>query len=277
MLQENLLIQILSQGLSWRDSLSAEEQARHLNNGETAQWREEVIASAESLGLSKTLRQVAFSSRHVTAWGIYLDSVLDLFGIPELRGLACDPAEYVEKVASKEPKNWEEVKKLAIDIAGEYLKKQIEAGDVYLLHPSKLTSVEFSAYVPTIVELRSKHLDQSKPYLMDDGLIDMFDFLELPITLELMLESGVGGRATPERAITVLDRMTELELISNDKLPTEKRDVKRNIEEQYLKLYQNCEKNHAELLRGTAMAYDPDENICRKGIELIHATGHAHS
>ena len=111
---------------------------------------------------------------------------------------------------------------------------------------------------------------------MNDGRIDMFDFLQLPISLELMLESGVGGRAAPEKAKVVLERMSELGLISSTK-PKKKRDVQRNIEEQYLKLYQNCIGNHTELLRGSAMSYDPDERICRKGIELIHASGHAHT
>ena len=273
---DNILIQLLSQGLSWQDSVSAEEQARHLNNGETALWKNKVLASAKSLGIHKALRQVALSFQSIDAWGIYLESVLNLFGIPELQGLACNSADFVEKVASKKPETWEEVKKIASEIAGEYLKKQIETGDVYLLHPSELTSPEFSRFVPSIIEVRSNQRDQALPYIMDDGRIDMFDFLELPITLELMMESGVGGRATPDKAKVVLDRMSELGLISNAE-PKKKRDVQRNIEEQYLKLYQNCIKNHTELLRGTAMIYDPEERICKKGIELIYASGHPHT
>jgi HEAT repeat protein len=275
-MKDNLLVQLLSQGLSWRDSVSAEEQARHLNMGETALWREKVVSSSESLGIPKVLRQVVFSFKSITAWAVYLDSVLGLFGIPELQGLACNPAEFVDKVASKEPENWEEVRKVAIEIAGEYLKEQIKTGDVYLLHPSELTSPEYAMYVPSIIEARSKQLTQSQPYLMDDGLVDMFDFLQLPISLELMLESGVGGRTTSSQAKVMLERLSELNLISISE-PIKKRDGKHNIEEQYLKLYQNCIKNHTELLRGSAMSYDPDERICRKGIELIHASGHAHT
>ena len=163
MIQDNLIIQLLSQGLSWRDSLSAKEQARLLNNGETALWREGVIASADSLGIPKTRRQVAFSFREVRAWGVYIDAVLNLFGISELQGLACNPAEFVERVAAKEPGSWEDVKQMAITIAGEYLEQQLETGDVYLLHPSELTSPEFSRYVPSIIDARKSKLEQSQP------------------------------------------------------------------------------------------------------------------
>ncbi|TFG29850.1 hypothetical protein EU528_09030 [Candidatus Thorarchaeota archaeon] len=275
-MEENLLVQLLSEGLSWQDSLSAKEQAALLNSGKTTRWKEEVLASAGSLGIPKVLRQVAFSFRNVTAWGIYIDSILDLFGIPELQGLACDPSEFVERVAKKEPESWDAVKEIAISFAGEYLKDQIENGDVYLLHPSSLTSVEFSVFVPSIIEARKDKMDQSKPYLTDDGFVDMFDFLELPITMELMLESGVGGRSPLERAKVVLERISELGLLSNTEV-TEKRKVKRSPEERYLALYQNCTANHRDLLRGAAMSYDPDEKICKKGIELIYASGHAHS
>lgn len=273
---ENILIKLLSEGLSWRDHLSAQEQAEYLNRGMKDLWRERVMITAESLGIPKVLRQMAFSFNSIQAWAVYLDSVLDLFGIPELQGIACEPAEFVEKVASREPKNWEQVKEIAIEIAREYLKTQIESGDVYLLHPGNLTSPELSVYVPSIIEERSDQLKQAQSYLMEDGMVDMFDFLQLPITMELMIESGVAGRTTPEKAEIVLERMAELGLVSIPET-MKKREKKSDIRKQYHELFQNCSKRHSDLLRGCVMSYDSDEQICKQGIELIHGTGHAHS
>jgi len=276
MIENNLLIRLLSNGLSWQDSTSAKEQARLLNEGDRTLWKEMVLSSATKLGIPKVLRQIALSSDNIQAWGVYYDAILDLFGIPEIRGLSCDPTDFVDSVAAGNPSSWEEVRKSAISIAGNYLEKQIESGDVYLLRPSDMTSAEFAKYTPSIIDARKKGIEESRPYLHSDGWIDMFDFLELPITLELMLESGVGGRASKKDATVVLERMKSLELISKTK-PSEKREVERSAEEKYLTLYQNCTNRHMELLRGVAMSYDPEEKICKRGLELVYNSGHVHT
>ena len=273
MAQDNVLVHLISNGLSWKDHIAAEEQAQLLSTGQIEAWKEEIYSSSQTWGIPRVLKQIALSFENTKAWGMYVRSVLGLFGILELQGLSCDPAELVKRVAKEEPSSWDDANKIASRIAKEYLEKQIAAGDVHLLQPSRIESTAFLVFVPSIIEARSRHPANPLPYLLDDDLVDMFDFLRLPIALELMLESGIGGRAPLIKATEVLKKLKELELTSEVK-PRRRRNVETRPEDCYSDLYVDCAGAHAELLRGVVMSYDPDDAICKKGLELIVHIGH---
>ncbi len=274
---DNKLVDLLAEGLSWRDSLDASEQARLLNQGRVDLWKKEILKSAKTIGISKVLQQIAFSYKELSAWGTYLHAVLSLFDLDELYGLALEPAEFVKHVAATAPKSWSAAKKTARSRAIEHLKKQIEAGDAYLLRPSVIKSPDLSVFVPPIIEIRRRHIEEVCPYLMDDGLIDLFDFLELPLAMDFMIKSGVGGRANPTEAKVVLDKLVELEIITTASIEKKREGrTPQQIDERYLRLYTDCIPTQRDLLRGAAMALDPDEEVSGKGIDLIYSTGHIH-
>ncbi len=274
---DNQLIELVSQGLSWGDSIAAEAQARLLNEGKAEAWREEIKTSAESVGIPRTLRRISLSFKSTNAWGIYQKEVLTLLGLSELYGLSYDPSELVKKVAHTDPKSWEEAEQSAKTLAREYLEKQIEAGDVYLLRPSDITSPDFSVYVPQIIERRRHGIEGARPYVTEDDLVDMFDFLELPIAMDLMIKSGIGGRTTSTEAKRVLKELSNLGLTSAIDLSTKRpKEYRASVEDQYLRLFAACIPYQRDLLRGSAMALDPDPEICRKGLEMIHRSGHEH-
>ncbi|MFW9919406.1 MAG: HEAT repeat domain-containing protein [Candidatus Thorarchaeota archaeon] len=273
---DNKLVSLLSEGLSWRDSLDANAQAELLNQGNVALWIEEIKNSMKQVGVTRILQQIAFSYQDVSAWGIYINAVLSCLGLSELYGISIDPASLVKMVASTTPDSWDAAKEAAKRISIEYLEKQIKEGDVYLLKPSEISTPDLSVFIPKIIEARNQQTSTPYPYLLENGLVDLFDFLELPISMDLMIKMGVGGRAKPKAAEEVLNRLVELG-ISSVKRPERKREDEKPILDRYLSLYQGSMPHQRDLLRGAAMALDPDDEVCKKGIDLIYSTGHVHS
>ncbi len=276
LVSENELIDILSRGLSWRDSRDAIELADLLDEGNTVSWQNRVLQAAEEIGVPRVLHQIEFSYQKVVAWGAFAQAVLSLFGLGELSGLSCDMSEFVRSIREKNPSSWKKARKYAKECAIRYLKGQIAAGDVYLLRPSAIQSPDLAVYVPEIIEVRRREKERAAAYLMEDGMVDMFDLLELPIAMELIVKSGIGGRSDQDSAKEVLSKLVELGVTSNGE-PVAKSQNLVSVEERYLRLYQNCMPNHRDLLRGVAMTLDPDNKMCLQGLEMIYASGHGYA
>ncbi|MBD3159128.1 MAG: hypothetical protein GF309_10105 [Candidatus Lokiarchaeota archaeon] len=272
---ENTLLELMEKGLSWRDYLAASNQAELLDLAKRKAWRKQILDSAEQIGITNTLKQIALSFQLTQAWGMYLNSILRLFEIREFYGLACDPSQFVEKIAQQQPESWGEVNSASRELALKYLKEQIETGDVFLLRPSQFEDPDLMAYLPKILDARKAKMGEARPYLMQDGLVDMFDFLELPLALNLLVKSGVGGRTTIEEAKPVLEKLVELKL-SPVKIPEAARDEvgSLSVKERYLGLYTDSISYHKDLLQGITMSLDIDDQICRIGLEKTCKIGH---
>ncbi|MHA1927304.1 MAG: HEAT repeat domain-containing protein [Candidatus Thorarchaeota archaeon] len=277
-MMDNKLIALLSQGLSWRDSLSSEEQARLISSGRPEKWLAEIKSIAKSIGIERTLKQITYSLQEIETWGAHQSAIFSLLGVSELYGLSCELGELLEQVADTQPKSWRKVKTIARSLIKECLRKQVEDGDVYLFRPSVIKTADFAVFVPRIIERRSSKMEQIKPYIMDDGLVDMFDFLDLPIAMDVMIKSGIGGRAKVEDVTAVLDTLVEANIIDSTNLSEKRKKgtISSSVEERYHRLFSGCQPQHRDLLRGCAMCLDPDESIIKKGLELIYKTGHIH-